>query len=156
MLHKSKGQYKFQNKATFSIEYGLNPIILAYLKQLLTNKDRDCFGIPAYYMEKQAKIQGLDSYWENIDEVDTKAAFQLRMDDLQELIWVFSQTIDDEPDMEDFGLYYDWGGDLKNGFKRVETKPDAFNNYVKACEEYQERKGKAYRLFGEVYSTLDW
>ena len=156
MLHKSKGQYKFQNKATFSIEYGLNPIILAYLKQLLTNKDKDCFGIPAYYMEKQTKIQGLESYWENVDEVDSKAAFQLRMDDLQELIWVFSQTVEDEPDMKDFGLSYDWGGNFKNGYKRVETKPDAFNNYVKACEEYQERKDKAYRLFGEVYSTLDW
>ena len=153
MLHKSKGVYRFQNKATFSVEQGLSPIILAYLKQLLKAKDSDGFGVPQYYMRKQAAIQGVESWC----DADVEEALKLRIKDIKELIWAFSQTCKDEPDMEAFGLSYDWGDwDSPLSFKRVERVEGAFDSFNVACDLYTERKEAAYRLFGEVYSTLDW
>ena len=162
MLHKSKGVYRFQNKATFNVEQGLSPIILAYLKQLLKAKDSDGFGVPQYYMRKQAEVMGVESWC----DADFEEAAKLRIKDIKELIWAFSQTCKDEPDMEAFGLSFNRanpysfqrveGEDGAVRFKIAEREVGAFDSFNVACDLYTERKEAAYRLFGEVYSTLDW
>jgi len=147
MIHKSKGKYKFQNKATYCVSSGLSPIIKAYLEQLLTNKEKSGFGIPWYYCELQAKEQGNDSYDFSVD-IDLEAALEKRVRDIEELIWVFS---DNEPNPCDYGVEYDFTG---GSFKCVTPEPRDL--YMKDMNEWNKRKKAGYELFGRVYNTLDW
>ena len=169
MLHKSKGVYKFKNKATYCVSWSLSPIILAYLKQLLKNKDSGGFGVPQYFCNKQAKIQGIENWHEEYDKEDSKfdlnAAHKLHIAALEELVWTFSQqSYEDEPKMADFGLTYEFpdgekgvDGLVYSSIECIETKPNAHAEYTKASKEYHERLDNGYKLFGEIYKGgLDW
>lgn len=168
MLHKSKGIYRWQNKATYCVSWSLSPIILAYLKQLLKNKDSDGFGIPSYFCHKQAEVQGLVGYTglgDGDDLLDLNAAHLLHIEALNELVWTFSQqSYEDEPKMADFGLSYEFtdcgkgvDGLVYSSIECIETKPNAYAEYTKASKEYHERLSNGYKLFGEIYQQgLDW
>lgn len=169
MLHKSKGKWNWQNKATYCVSWSLSPVIFAYLKQLLKNKDSDGFGVPQYFCNKQAKIQGIENWHEEYDKEDSKfdlnAAHKLHIAALEELVWTFSQqSYEDEPKMADFGLTYEFpdgekgvDGLVYSSIECIETKPNAHAEYTKASKEYHERLEAGYKLFGEIYKHgLDW
>lgn len=168
MLHKSKGKWNWQNKATYCVSWSLSPVILAYLKQLLKNKDSDGFGVGSYFCHKQAEVQGLVGYTgvgDYDDLLDLNAAHLLHIEALNELVWTFSQqSYEDEPKMADFGLTYEFtdreedvDGYVWSSAERIETKPNAHSEYTKASKEYHERLEAGYKLFGEIYKHgLDW
>ena len=154
MIRKSKGKYVWKKKAIWCNEWSLSPVIHSYLTTLLKAvKEDENIGIPIYYCEKQAKIEGLESYdWGS--EIDLEAAHQLRVKDLEEMVWAFSK--DSEPDILNYdftykGLFEDSDSPSLNlGCTNEEER----NRYRKDCEEYRERKQKALDLFAEVYYTL--
>lgn len=159
MLHKSKGKYKWQHKATYSVDWSLSPVILAYLEKLYeTIKDRETIGIPIYYCDKQAKIGGFEQYdWGT--EIDLDAAHQLRLRDLEELIYVFNPK--NEPRIEDYDFKIDmkFGETDEKGCTACEfevTGEEERNRYHKDSSEWHDRKQKGQELFGQIYSTLDW
>ena len=168
MLHKSKGVYRFKNKATYCVSWSLSPVILAYLKQLLKNKDSDGFGVPSYFCHKQAEVQVLVGYVgvDDCDDLlDLNAAHLLHIEALNELVWTFSQqSYEDEPKMADFGVSYEFtdrekgvDGLVYSSIGCIETKPNAHAEYTKASEEYHKRLEAGYKLFGEIYKQgLDW
>ena len=158
MLHKSKGKYKWQTKATWCIEHSLNPVILAYLEKLYSFKDKGLFGIPMSYIKKQAALQGIEDIITDFDKVDEKAAFDLYIRDLEELIWTFS---DNEPNILGYQFEYDWlkGDDVRGGLSSItlscsnQVERDRYN---KDLDEWYSRKNAGYKLFGEIYTDLDW
>ena len=153
MIRKSKGKYVWKKKAIWCNEWSLSPIIHSYLATLLKAvKEYENIGVPIYYCEKQAKIEGYDSYdWDS--NIDLEAAHQLRVKDLEEIVWAFSK--DSEPDIRNYRFTYK---DLKfsqDGAELIVCKnEEERNRYWKDCEEYRERKQKALDLFAEVYYTL--
>lgn len=154
MIRKSKGKYVWKKKAIWSNEWSLSPVIHSYLTTLLKAvKEDENIGIPIHYCEKQAKIEGLECYdWDS--KIDLEAAHQLRVKDLEEMVWAFSK--DSEPDIRNYDFTY------KGLFKDLDsltlnlecTNEDERNRYWKDCEEYRERKQKALDLFAKVYYTL--
>lgn len=152
MLHKSKGQWKWQNKATYAPEYSLSPVIKAYIEQLLTNKDKDSFGVPQYYCEKQAKIEGHTQYSYDI-EIDLDAAHALRIKDLEELLWTFS---DNAPKIQDYDFDIIMEEVGEDGVKLHCTNEKERDRYRKDRKAWDKRKKKGYKLFGEIYDTLCW
>lgn len=158
MLHKSKGKYKWQRKATYSVDWSLSPVILAYLEKLYeTIKDRECIGIPLYYCQKQAEVEGKVYDWEI--EIDLDAAHQLRLRDLEELIHVFDSK--NEPQIEDYDFKIDTiFGDVDEKNCRAiefnitgEEERDRYHNDIKVWED---RKKAGQELFGKIYQNLDW
>lgn len=154
MIRKSKGKYVWKKKAIWCNEWSLSPVIHSYLTTLLkaVREDQN-IGVPVYYCEKQAKIEGYDRYdWDS--EIDLEAAHQLRVKDLEEMVWAFSK--DSEPDIRNYDFTYkELFGDSHSLTLNLEcTNEDERNRYWKDCEEYQERKQKALALFAEVYYTL--
>lgn len=151
--HHSK--WVASNKDTWSVDTTLNKIIYAYIQKLHTClKDSKCHGVPMYYMYKQAVIEGLDDGW----NADVDAADMLRLKDLEELLWVFGTV---EPDMR----AYDFTIKMINGEPNERGNiPCTFDiqgveerdRYHQDCLEYEKRKEVGYKLFGEIYSTLDW
>ena len=159
MLHKSKGKYKWQHKATYSVDWSLSPVILAYLEKLYeTIKDRETIGVPIYYCDKQAKIEGFEQYdWDT--EIDLDAAHQLRLRDLEELIYVFNNK--NEPRIEDYDFKIDmkFGETNEKGCAACEfevTGEEERNRYRKDSSEWHDRKQKGQELFGQIFNTLDW
>ena len=154
MIRKSKGKYVWKKKAIWCNEWSLSPVIHSYLTTLLKAvKEDENIGVPIYYCEKQAKVEGLESYdWDS--EIDLEAAHQLRVKDLEEMVWAFSK--DSEPDIRNYDFTYNrWMDDLDSLKLNLEcTNEDERNRYWKDCEEYRERKQKALDLFAEVYYTL--
>ena len=154
MIRKSKGKYVWKKKAIWCNEWSLSPVIHSYLTTLLKAvKEDENIGVPIYYCEKQAKIEGLESYdWDS--EIDLEAAHQLRVKDLEEMVWAFSK--DSEPDIRNYDFTYNrWMDDLDSLKLNLEcTNEDERSRYWKDCEEYRERKQKALDLFAEVYYTL--
>ena len=158
MIRKSKGKYVWKKKAIWCNEWSLSPIIHSYLTTLLKAvKEDENIGVPIYYCEKQAKIEGYDSYdWDS--KIDLEAAHQLRVKDLEEMVWAFSK--DSEPDIRNYDFTYkdlfkDLLGDSDSLTLNLEcTNEDERNRYWKDCEDYRERKQKALDLFAEVYYTL--
>lgn len=154
MIRKSKGKYVWKKKAIWCNEWSLSPVIHSYLTTLLKAvKESENIGIPTYYCEKQAKIEGLESYdWDS--NINLEAAHQLRVKDLEEMVWAFSK--DSEPDIRNYDFTY------KDLFKDPDslklnlecTNEDERNRYWKDCKDYRERKQKALALFAEVYYTL--
>ena len=154
MIRKSKGKYVWKKKAIWCNEWSLSPVIHSYLTTLLKAvKEDENIGVPIYYCEKQAKIEGYDRYdWDS--EIDLEAAHQLRVKDLEEMVWAFSK--DSEPDIRNYDFTYK---DLFKGSDSLTlslecTNEEERNRYWKDCEEYRERKQKALDLFAEVYYTL--
>lgn len=154
MIRKSKGKYVWKKKAIWCNEWSLSPVIHSYLTTLLKAvKECENIGIPIYYCEKQAKIEGLECYdWDS--EIDLEAAHQLRVKDLEEMVWAFSK--DREPDIRNYDFTYkDLFKDLDSLTLNLECTNEAERNrYWKDCEDYRERKQKALDLFAEVYYTL--
>lgn len=154
MIRKSKGKYVWKKKAIWCNEWSLSPIIHSYLSTLLKAvKEDENIGIPIYYCEKQAKIEGLECFdWDS--EIDFEAAHQLRVKDLEEMVWAFSK--DNEPKSKDYDFTYNqWTDDLDSLKLNLEcTNEEERNRYWKDRKEYRERKQKALALFAEVYYTL--
>jgi hypothetical protein len=154
-MRKHKGKWVAAYKDTFCTTT-LDAIILAHLVELYKHKDKDGFGVSMVYVDKQAKIQGLDKY---SDDVDLQAAHRLQAETLEELIWTFT---DNEPKMEDY--------DFKIGMVSGERSPDTGcvpctievtceeerDRYIADLTTYSERKEAGQKLFGSVYSTLSW
>lgn len=154
MIRKSKGKYVWKKKAIWCNEWSLSPVIHSYLTTLLKAvKENENIGIPIYYCEKQAKIEGLECFdWDS--EIDFEAAHQLRVKDLEEMVWAFSK--DSEPKSKDYDFTYkQWTDDLDSLKLNLEcTNEEERNRYWKDRKEYRERKQKALDLFAEVYYTL--
>lgn len=154
MIRKSKGKYVWKKKAVWCNEWSLSPVIHSYLTTLLkVVKEDKNIGVPVYYCEKQAKIEGYDRYdWDS--NIILEAAHQLRVKDLEEMVWAFSK--DSEPDIRNYDFTYkglmDDSDSLTLNFEC--TNESERNRYWKDCEEYRERKQKALALFAEVYYTL--
>ena len=154
MIRKSKGKYVWKKKAIWCNEWSLSPVIHSYLTTLLKAvKEDENIGVPIYYCEKQAKIEGYDSCdWDS--KIDLEAAHQLRVKDLEEMVWAFSK--DSEPDIRSYDFTY------KGLFEDSDsltinlecTNEEERNRYWKDYEGYRERKQKALDLFAEVYYTL--
>lgn len=153
MLHKSKGKYKWQRKATYSVDWSLSPVILAYLEKLYdTIKDRECIGIPIYYCQKQAEVEGKVYDWGV--EIDLDAAHQLRLRDLEELIYVFDSK--NEPNIEDYDFTYRAEGG-KYTFPMQCSNIVERNRYHNDLEEvWEDRKKAGQELFGKIYQCLDF
>ena len=154
MIRKSKGKYVWKKKAIWCNEWSLSPVIHSYLTTLLKAvKENENIGIPIYYCEKQAKVEGLECFdWDS--EIDFEAAHQLRVKDLEEMVWAFSK--DNEPKSKDYDFTYNqWTDDLDSLKLNLEcTNEEERNRYWKDRKEYRERKQKAFDLFAEVYYTL--
>ena len=154
MIRKSKGKYVWKKEAIWCNEWSLSPVIHSYLITLLKAvKEDENIGIPIYYCEKQARVEGLECFdWDS--EIDFEAAHQLRVKDLEEMVWAFSK--DNEPKSKDYDFTYNqWTDDLDSLTLNLEcTNEEERNRYWKDCEEYRERKQKALDLFADVYYTL--
>lgn len=160
MLHKSKGKWKFQRKATYSVEYGLNPIILAYLEKLkeCIEKAKSC-GVPIYYCDLQAKTEGYERYDWDI-EIDLDKAHQLRLKDLDEIIWTFQNN---ELNILDYAFSIDmeYGEQDEKNCREVKltvNNEEERERYHRDLKAYNERKTKGYELYGKllIKGCLDW
>ena len=91
------------------------------------------------------------------DDVDLEAATQLRLNDIDELIWTFS---DNEPCITDYDFTYTWDtkeSDIE-GVISVDiqcTNQEESKRYDEDLKVWQERKDKGRKLFGEIYGMLD-
>lgn len=151
-----KGKWKAAAKDTYCVETTLDKIVLAHITKLYDLiKDRETVGIPMTYVEQQAALQGVDKY---SDDVDLDAAHQLRLRDLEELIWTYS---DNEPVMEDYNFHIEMipSKPKDNGNVPVEfkiTNQEGRDKYHAAQEVYWERKLKGYELAGKLWRELSW
>ena len=154
-MHKKKGKWQANIKDTYWVE-NLNEVVLAYITKLYdTIKDRETVGIPMYYVKKQADIQGLDEY---SHDVDLDAAHQLRLRDLEELIWTYSNN---EPDIRayDFDIKMQSGDPDDEGMIPCTFEvfgEDELERYHADSEAYWERKLKGYELAGKLWNELQW
>lgn len=148
MIYRSKGKYHWNRKATYSVDWSLTPLIHSYLVKLKESlESAKTKGVPMYYMESQAKIQGLENGYD--ENVSWDEANNLRMKDLNELIWAFDKN--SEPQIEDYDFTYNF---CNNGVKC--SNEEERDRYHKDQTEWWERKQEALKLFGEIYQTLDW
>lgn len=158
MLYKSKGKYKWKRKATYATSWSLDPVILAYLEKLKDCLEKaKCCGVPIRYCDQQAKIEGFEKYdWDT--DIDLDAAHVLRLKELDELIWVFS---DNEPKIKDYNFHIEMinGETDEKGLTPVTFKVEnevEHERYRKDCDEWWKRKEKGHKLFGEIYNELQW
>jgi len=156
-MRKHKGKWIVNVKDTYHLGE-IDSAVLAYIQKLYdTIKDRKSVGIPMAYVERQAIIQGLtDSY---SDDVDLDAAHQLRLRDLEELIWVYT---DNEPKIQDYDFHMDFVfGEKKEGSMTVPCEIICTNDaerdrYHEDEKVYWERKLKGYALAGKLWRELQW
>jgi hypothetical protein len=110
-----------------------------------------------YYVEKQALVQGIDDRYS--DDVDLDAAHQLRLRDLEELLWVFS---DNEPNIKDYDFHMGFVfGEKEEGAVGVPctitcTNDTERDRYHVDQEVYWERKIAGYELSGKLWRELQW
>lgn len=155
-MHYRKGRWQAAKRDTYCVETTLNKIMLAHITKLYELiKDRDTIGIPMHYVGLQAEIQGVDKY---SDDVDLDAAHQLRLRDLEELIWTYS---DNEPNMEDYNFHIEmtFGEEDERGFCSCDfdiTNQEGLDKYRKAEDTYWERKIAGYELAGKLWNNLSW
>lgn len=148
MVRHTKGKYKFQRKDTYWVG-NLSKVILAYLEQLYEqlSKAKTC-GVPVRYCELQAAVEGKEWNWEA--EIDLDAAHQIRLMELEELIYIFNDK--NEPDISKYDFTHTFGEGNIKCTNQVER--DRYHEDEKA---WWERKQKGYKLFGEIYAHgLDW
>lgn len=154
-MRKHKGKWIVNVKDTYHLAE-IDSAVLAHIQKLYdTIKDRETVGIPMYYCNKQAEIQGLDKY---ADGVDLDAAHQLRLRDLEELIWTYT---DNEPDIGDYDFHIEMlsGEPLENGHIPVDfkvTNQEGRDKYHSDEKAYWERKLKGYELAGKLWRELQW
>lgn len=156
MIRKSKGKYRWSRKATYSVDWSLSPIIHSYLVQLKSQlENANSCGVPIHYCNLQAKVEGYEKYDWDVD-IDLDAAHQLRMKDLDELIWAFDPK--SEPQIKDYDFHYDNSLFSKdNTATFVCSNESERNRYYKDLMDYEVRKKAALKLFSEIYVfALDW
>lgn len=150
-MHRSKGKWVVSNKDTWWTGTLLSPVILAYLTKFRQVAE-NAMGVPMMYVEKQGQIQGVDAYE---DEVDLEAATKLRLADLEELMYIFNE--DNKPNIVDYDFTpkfvpFEEGG-LRGSIKiSNEAESDRYTQDMKAWDE---RQKAGFKLFGEIYQTLD-
>ena len=155
-MRKHKGKWIVNVKDTYHTRE-IDSAVLAYIQKLYdTIKDRKSVGIPMMYVEKQAVIQGLEDKYS--DSVDLDAAHQLRLRDLEELIWVFT---DNEPKIQDYDFEINFiGGDPdERGIIPCTVEvinQEERNRYHEDENAYWERKLKGYELAGKLWNELQW
>ena len=156
-MYKKRGKWVVNVKDTYHLGE-IDSAVLAHIQKLYdTIKDRKSVGIPMAYVEKQATIQGLDDNYS--DDVDLDAAHQLRLRDLEELIWVYT---DNEPKIEDYDFHMDFvSGEKKEGSMTVPCEITCTNDterdrYHEDEKVYWERKLKGYELAGKLWRELQW
>ena len=154
-MRYTKGKWVASRKDTYCMEFTLNKIIYAHISKLYEClKESKYHGVPMHYVEIQAMLDGV----ENKDEGDVDKADQLRLKDLEELLWVFGT---EEPAISDYDFQVEMisGGRQENGntsVKFVTTGESEEQRYRKDCEEYYKRKDAGYKLFGDIYQYLCW
>ena len=156
-MYKKRGEWVVSVKDTYHLGE-IDSAILAYIQKLYdTIKDRKSVGIPMAYVEKQATIQGLDDKYS--DNVDLDAAHQLRLRDLEELIWVYT---DNEPKIEDYDFHMNFvSGEKEKGSSLIPCTITCTNDaerdrYHEDEKVYWERKLKGYELAGKLWRELQW
>ena len=152
-----KGKWVASRKDLWHTSVTLDKVILAYLLKLRGGV-KDHSGVPIPYVFKQAELQGVDvKGLSDTDDVDLEAATQLRLNDIDELIWTFS---DNEPCITDYDFTYTWDtkeSDIE-GVISVDiqcTNQEESKRYDEDLKVWQERKDKGRKLFGEIYGMLD-
>lgn len=154
-MRKHKGKWIVNVKDTYHLGE-IDSAVLAHIQKLYdTIKDRETIGIPMYYCNKQAEIQGLDKY---SDGVDLDAAHQLRLRDLEELIWTYT---DNEPDILDYNFEINFISLEPNSRGTIPCTVEVVNQegrdkYHTDEKAYWERKLKGYELAGKLWRELQW
>ncbi len=155
-MRKHKGKWVVSLKDTYHLGE-LNSAVLAHIQKLYdTIKDKDTIGIPMYYCDKQAELQGVDHH---SDDVDLDAAHQLRLRDLEELIWTYT---DNEPKITDYDFHMNWvRGKKEEGSVGIPveitcTNEEEHDRYTKDSDEYWERTIAGYELAGKIWRELQW
>lgn len=155
-MRKHKGKWAVSVKDTYHLGE-IDGAVLAHIQKLYdTIKDSEMIGIPMHYVTLQAEVQGVDKY---ADEVDLDAAHQLRLRDLEELIWTYT---DNEPKIEDYDFHMRFvSGEKEKGSSLVTctitcTNEDERNRYHEDEKVYWERKLKGYELAGKIWRELQW
>ena len=155
-MYKKRGEWIVNVKDTYHLGE-IDSAILAHIQKLYdTIKDRETIGIPMTYVEKQAAIQGLaDKY---SDDVDLDAAHQLRLRDLEELIWVFT---DNEPKIQDYDFEINFIGGEPTKRGNIPCTVEVINQegrdrYHEDEKVYWERKLRGYELAGKLWRELQW
>lgn len=154
-MRKHKGKWIVNVKDTYHIEE-INSAVLAHIQKLYdTIKDKEVVGIPMYYCDKQAELQGIDHH---SDDIDLDAAHQLRLRDLEELIWTYT---DNEPDIMsyDFEINFLEGSPTGRGTTTYETEvinQEGMDKYRADEIAYWERTISGYALAGKIWRELQW
>ena len=155
-MRKHKGKWIVNVKDTYHLGE-IDSAVLAHIQKLYdTIKDRETIGIPMHYVCLQAEVQGLDKY---SDDVDLDAAHQLRLRDLEELIWTYT---DNEPQIQDYDFHMDFvfadkeEGALTVGCEIVCTNDSERDRYHEDEATYWERKLAGYALCGKLWRELQW
>lgn len=155
-MRKHKGKWVVNVKDTYHMGE-INSAVLAYITKLYdTIKDRETIGIPMYYVAKQAEVQGLGDKYS--DDVDLDAAHQLRLRDLEELIWTYT---DNEPDIMAYDFEINFISGEPNEHGHIPCTVEVINQegrdkYHKDETDYWERKLKGYELAGKLWNELQW
>lgn len=150
-MHRKKGKWVVSNKDCWWVGNLLSPVILAYLTKFRQVAE-DAMGVPMYYVEKQAQIQGVDAY---SDEVDLEAATKLRLADIEELMYIFNE--DNSPDKKQYDYTCEFVPFEKDGLRgtiEVSNQAEA-DRYTQDMKAWDERQTAGFKLFGEIYQTLD-
>lgn len=156
MLNKSKGKYRWQRKATWSIDCSMSPVILAYLETLLSQLDVPdyCGGIPMHYCKKAVleinQELSDDEVMEKIYEgdFDHDLAHNLRIDDIKFMIYGFDER--NAPDILNYDFDFLWDQNLHC------TNEEEMARYQADDDAWSGHKAQAHKMFGELYATLDW
>lgn len=155
-MRKHKGKWIVNVKDTYHLGE-IDSAVLAHIQKLYdTIKDRETIGIPMTYVEKQAAIQGLEDKYS--DDVDLDAAHQLRLRDLEELIWVFT---DNEPKIQDYNFEINFISGEPNERGNIPCTVEVINQeerdrYHEDEKVYWERKLKGYELAGKLWREFQW
>lgn len=154
-MRKHKGKWIVNVKDTYHLGE-IDSAVLAHIQKLYdTIKDRETIGIPMTYVKKQAEIQGVDDY---SDDVDLDAAHQLRLRDLEELIWTYT---DNEPQIQDYDFEINFisGEPTERGTIPCTVEvvnQEGRDKYHADGKAYWERKLKGYALAGKLWRELQW
>lgn len=150
-MHRSKGKWVVSNKDCWYVGNLLSPVILAYLTKFRQVAE-NAMGVPMYYVEKQAQIQGVDAY---SDDVDLEAATKLRIADIEELMYIFNE--DNQPDISKYEMEFKFvsSGQSDNRGQIVCSNQAESDRYTQDMKAWDERQKAGFKLFGEIYQNLD-
>ncbi len=150
-MHRKKGKWVVSSKDTWWTGNLLSPVILAYLTKF-KGVAENAMGVPMYYVDKQAEIQGVDS---NSDDIDLEAATKLRLADIDELIYIFDEKND--PDIGEYNFKMTWVPTSEDGLTGNFSCDNLAeqDRYISDKRAWGKRQKAGFKLLGEIYSTLD-